>query len=72
MNPAASQRGDTMNEHKGRIVRITGPVLDVKFDDHHMPQVYSAMHTTDPDTDAKVWMEVEMQPGRRHGALHRA
>ena len=52
-----------MNEHKGRIVRITGPVLDVKFDDHHMPQVYSAMHTTDPDTDAKVWMEVEMQLG---------
>ena len=55
--------GETMLTHSGKIVRITGPVLDVRFEDHHMPQVYSAMYTVDPESDRSVWMEVEMQLG---------
>ncbi len=28
---------------KGRVIEIKGPVVDVKFDDGHLPEIYNAL-----------------------------
>jgi F-type H+-transporting ATPase subunit beta len=33
-----------MDGDKGRVVQIIGPVVDIKFDDGHMPSIYNAIH----------------------------
>jgi len=45
----------------GKLIRITGPVLDVQFDDEHMPELYNALVIQMPDRE--VWAEVEMHLG---------
>jgi F-type H+-transporting ATPase subunit beta len=30
-------------QDKGRIVQIIGPVLDVQFEEGHLPQIYDAL-----------------------------
>ena len=32
-----------MAEHKGKIVQIVGPVIDVEFPDGHLPKIYHAL-----------------------------
>ena len=32
-----------MAEHRGRIIQIVGPVIDVEFPDGHLPQIYHAL-----------------------------
>ena len=47
--------------NKGELIRITGPVLDVKFQDGHLPGIYNAMVINLPERD--VWLEVAMHIG---------
>lgn len=47
--------------NKGELIRITGPVLDVKFPNGHMPQIYNALIIRLPDRE--VWLEVAMHMG---------
>ncbi len=47
--------------NKGELIRITGPVLDVKFPNGHMPQIYNALIIKLPDRE--VWLEVAMHIG---------
>lgn len=47
--------------NKGELVRITGPVLDVKFHDGHIPEIYNALLIKLKDRE--VWMEVAMHIG---------
>ena len=47
--------------NKGELIRITGPVLDVKFYDGHMPAIYNALVIR--LADREVWMEVAMHIG---------
>lgn len=47
--------------NKGELIRITGPVLDVKFPNGHMPQIYNALIIRLPDRE--VWLEVAMHIG---------
>ena len=47
--------------NKGELVRITGPVLDVKFHDGHVPQIYNALVIKLKDRE--VWLEVSMHIG---------
>ena len=57
--------------NKGELVQITGPVLDVKFSDGHMPQIYNALVIKLKDRE--VWLEVAMHIGNdivRCIALH--
>lgn len=46
---------------KGELIRITGPVLDVKFYDGHLPAIYNALVIRLPDRE--VWLEVAMHIG---------
>lgn len=47
--------------NKGELVRITGPVLDVKFHDGHIPEIYNALVVKLKDRE--VWLEVAMHIG---------
>ena len=35
----------------GRVVQVIGPVVDVEFDEDHLPAIYSAINIKDPGTD---------------------
>ena len=35
----------------GRVVQIIGPVVDVEFDEEHLPAIYNAVRITDPGTE---------------------
>ncbi|MCH7780433.1 MAG: hypothetical protein IH848_06265, partial [Acidobacteria bacterium] len=34
----------------GRVVQVIGPVVDVEFDDDHLPAIYNALHITSSGT----------------------
>ena len=51
----------------GKIVQIIGPVLDVEFQNDHLPELYNALEitgTTDAGTSIKVVVEVQQHIGR--------
>lgn len=54
-----------MNDYKtagkGELISITGPVLDVKFEDGHLPAIYNALVIQLEDRE--VWLEVAMHIG---------
>ena len=33
----------------GKVIQVIGPVVDVEFDDDHLPAIYNALHITDAD-----------------------
>jgi len=47
--------------NKGELIRITGPVLDVKFYDGNLPAIYNALVIKLGDRE--VWLEVAMHIG---------
>jgi len=47
--------------NKGELIRIMGPVLDVKFYDGNLPAIYNALVIKLGDRE--VWLEVEMHIG---------
>lgn len=47
--------------NKGELVRIMGPVLDVKFEDGYLPTLYNALVIK--LSDREVWMEVALHLG---------
>jgi F-type H+-transporting ATPase subunit beta len=47
--------------NKGELIRITGPVLDVKFHDGYLPSIYNALIIKMGDRE--VWLEVAMHIG---------
>jgi F-type H+-transporting ATPase subunit beta len=42
----------------GRVVQIIGPVVDVEFDDEHLPAIYNAVRITDPGVDTGVPLDI--------------
>ncbi len=48
---------------KGKIVSIIGPVVDVKFEEGSLPEIFNALEVTDPDTKRKLVLEVEQLIG---------
>jgi F-type H+-transporting ATPase subunit beta len=42
----------------GKVVQIIGPVLDVEFDEDHLPAIYNAVHIQDPGTETGVPVDV--------------
>lgn len=48
-------------QHIGELIKIMGPVLDVRFEDHHLPPIYSALYVV--HGDRQVWMEVSAHVG---------
>jgi F-type H+/Na+-transporting ATPase subunit beta len=49
----------------GRVVRVTGPVVDVEFGTEQMPEIYNALHVdvTIEDTTRTLTLEVEQHIG---------
>jgi len=49
----------------GRVVRVTGPVVDVEFGAEQMPEIYNALHVdvTVEDTTRTLTLEVEQHIG---------
>src|SRR5713226_9731934 len=49
-------------DRKGRIVQIVGPVLDVQFEEGHLPQIYTALSVKRED-GGEVVAEVQQHLG---------
>jgi F-type H+-transporting ATPase subunit beta len=47
----------------GKVVQIIGPVVDVEFDEDHLPAIYNAVHITAPGSDVDIIAEVEQHLG---------
>jgi len=47
----------------GKIVRVIGPVVDVKFLEGELPDIYDALVVTNPQTGKKLVLEVEQLIG---------
>ncbi|ANE41136.1 ATP F0F1 synthase subunit beta [Fervidobacterium sp. SC_NGM5_O18] len=47
----------------GKIVRVIGPVVDVKFQEGELPDIYDALVVTNPQTGKKLVLEVEQLIG---------
>ncbi|MGI4980407.1 MAG: F0F1 ATP synthase subunit beta, partial [Janthinobacterium lividum] len=56
-----------MAENIGRVVQISGPAVDIQFDEKHMPPIYSALRITsegfDIPTPMSVIVEVQQHLG---------
>jgi F-type H+/Na+-transporting ATPase subunit beta len=44
--------------HLGRVVQVIGPVVDVEFDEHHLPAIYNAVRITDPGEDTGTPLDI--------------
>ncbi|HYP54357.1 MAG TPA: F0F1 ATP synthase subunit beta, partial [Pyrinomonadaceae bacterium] len=64
-NGNLSAAGD--GQHNGRVVQIIGPVIDVEFDEKHLPPIYSALRIVsegfDVPTPVDIICEVEQHLG---------
>ena len=56
-----------MAENVGRVIQISGPAVDVQFDEHHMPPIYQALRITSEGFDIpnplSVIVEVQQHLG---------
>jgi F-type H+-transporting ATPase subunit beta len=43
---------------KGRVVQIIGPVLDIEFDEDHLPAIYNAIHISDSGETTGVKLDI--------------
>ncbi|RKX39591.1 MAG: F0F1 ATP synthase subunit beta [Thermotogae bacterium] len=48
---------------KGYIVRVIGPIVDVKFAEKDLPDIYNALEVINPETQDKLIMEAEQLIG---------
>lgn len=48
---------------KGYIVRVIGPVVDVKFNEKELPDIYNALEVINPHTNEKLILEAEQLIG---------
>ncbi len=42
----------------GKVVQIIGPVVDIEFEDQHLPAIYNAVRINDPGTDTGVPIDI--------------
>ncbi len=56
----------------GKIVQVIGPVLDIEFDEEHLPSIYNAVRIKDDEHGIDIIAEVEQHLGvhGRHGPWH--
>lgn len=57
-----------MDLNKGRIVQVMGPVVDVKFEDGHLPEIYNALKVkhkarSEMEVDIDLTLEVALHLG---------
>jgi F-type H+-transporting ATPase subunit beta len=42
----------------GRVVQIIGPVVDIEFDDEHLPAIYNAVHIQDSGAETGIELDI--------------
>jgi F-type H+/Na+-transporting ATPase subunit beta len=50
--------GNKDKENIGRVVQVIGPVLDVEFQEHHLPEIYNAVRITSEGFDVPEPIDV--------------
>lgn len=55
------QKIDTQKLHKGVIIRINGPVVDIRFEEYKLPNLYDALFLT--FQQRQIFFEVAQQIG---------
>ena len=45
----------------GKVIQIIGPVVDVQFEDEHLPSIYNALKITDPGTETGVPVDIVVE-----------
>jgi len=62
-----SRRGKRMSEkiRKGTIVSVIGPIVDVRFENAELPDIYNALEVVNPQTNQRLVMEVAQLIGDR-------
>jgi F-type H+-transporting ATPase subunit beta len=60
---AAEQNNAKTAGVMGDIVQVIGPVVDVRFPAEQLPEIYDALHISDPDHDRTVVVEVAQHLG---------
>ncbi len=54
------------NEHKGKIIQVIGPVVDIEFEEGHLPSIYNAIsipRITTEDEKNNLIVEVQLHLG---------
>jgi F-type H+-transporting ATPase subunit beta len=46
---------DKKDSPKGKVVQVIGPVVDVRFSEGDLPEIYTALKITNPSIDNKPW-----------------
>ncbi len=64
-SPNGNPSGD--GQHTGKVVQVIGPVIDVEFDEHYLPEIYTALRVVsegfDVPTPIDIICEVEQHLG---------
>jgi F-type H+-transporting ATPase subunit beta len=47
--------------HKGKVIQVIGPVVDVEFPEGHMPEIYTALRIQDEGQDTGVALDVTLE-----------
>ena len=42
----------------GRVVQIIGPVLDIEFEDDHLPTIFNAVHIVDDGASTGIKLDI--------------
>ena len=67
MATSSSPNANTNGQHAGRVVQIIGPVVDVEFEEKHLPPIYQALRIVsegfDVPTPVDVIAEVQQHLG---------
>jgi len=42
----------------GKVVQIIGPVVDIEFEEDHLPAIYNAVRITDPGTESGIKVDI--------------
>src|SRR5689334_21241194 len=64
---SSSPNATTANGSFGKVVQVIGPVIDVEFDEQHLPPIYQALRVTsdgfDVPSPVNLVLEVEQHLG---------
>ena len=58
MATSSSPNGNTDGQHAGRVVQIIGPVVDVEFEEKHLPPIYQALRIVSEGFDVPTPIDV--------------
>ena len=54
-------------QHKGKVLQVVGPVIDVQFKSGHVPSIYNAIRVTSDGFDTKVPIDITLEAAHHLG-----